>query len=559
MRNISIGTKVTSAFALLLVASLALGLFSISRLSTLNDNAKNVGQILLPSTQLLGQIAYLSTQIRVYEAAAIMSDTKESRQARRDDIDRTLLELEKVRSAYEPLVDATGEREMIAKVDASWKNYLDLGSKVQALVNMGDAESGREFFTTAQRDLFKDYVDQLTTMAALGVERGKSGAEMGERLYSSARTLIVVAVALASITCALAGFIIITTVSTPIQAMTAAMRRLADRDLSTEIVGLGRKDEIGSMAGAVEVFKDSMILADELAARQAAETAAKQKRAQHVEALTRAFEDKVGTLVGHLSSAAADMESTASSMTALAEQGNGKSLTVASAADETSSNVQTVATATEELSASIQEIAKQVATSARIASRAVEDAQRTDGVVQNLAVGAQKIGEIVQLINDIASQTNLLALNATIEAARAGEAGKGFAVVASEVKSLATQTSKATEDISGQIMQIQEATNQAVAAIKNIGATIEEMSEISAAIASAVEEQGAATLEISRNVQQAAQGTEEVSHSIADVRAAATETGTASARVLQASSGLARSSAELSQEVDRFLAGVKAA
>ena len=314
------------------------------------------------------------------------------------------------------------------------------------------------------------------------------------------------------------------------------------------------------MAAAVQVFKDNAIEMERVkSAQEETERRATEDKKRMMSDLASSFEAKVGALVQSLSAAATEMESTAGSMTTLAEQGNAKAMTVASAAEQTSANVQTVATATEELSASIQEISQQVANSARIANQAVDDARTTDGVVQELAVGAQKIGEIVQLINDIAGQTNLLALNATIEAARAGDAGKGFAVVASEVKSLATQTAKATDEISAQISQIQSATSLAVSAIHGIGTTIQEMSEIAAAIASAVEEQGAATMEISRNVQQAAQGTEDVTRSIGDVRQAATDTGVASGQVLTAAGELSRNSNDLSREVDSFLAGIKAA
>ncbi|MGV8998067.1 MAG: methyl-accepting chemotaxis protein [Parvibaculaceae bacterium] len=337
------------------------------------------------------------------------------------------------------------------------------------------------------------------------------------------------------------------------------VKDLAAGNTGIDIYGTERGDEVGLIASALQVFKDNMIKGNELAAAQAAENIAKLKRTARLEELTTNFEAKVGALVGSLSAAATEMESTASSMTNLAETGNTKASAVASAAEQTSANVQTVATATEELSASIQEISQQVANSARIATRAVEDAHQTDIIVQDLSSGAHKIGEIVQLISEIASQTNLLALNATIEAARAGESGKGFAVVASEVKSLATQTAKATEEISGQIHHIQSATHQAVAAIQNISTTIQEMNEIASAIASAVEEQGAATQEISRNVQQAAQGTEDVTVSIVDVQHASAETGSASEQVSIAANELSRNSNDLSREVDEFLAGVKAA
>jgi methyl-accepting chemotaxis protein len=232
---------------------------------------------------------------------------------------------------------------------------------------------------------------------------------------------------------------------------------------------------------------------------------------------------------------------------------------VAAASTQTSVNVQTVATATEELAVSVQEIGRQVAQSARIAGQAVEDARQTDATVQALAAGAQKIGDVVTIIQDIANQTNLLALNATIEAARAGDAGKGFAVVASEVKALANQTGKATEEIGSQIVQIQDTTRQAVTAIQGIARTIGEINEIAASIASAVEQQNAATQEISRNVQQAAKGTQDVSNNIAGVKQAATETGVAATEVLGAAKDLSRQSGELRGEVDHFIADVQAA
>ena len=342
-------------------------------------------------------------------------------------------------------------------------------------------------------------------------------------------------------------------------ALDSVMRRLSEGDLNTQVAPSRQEDEIGHMTATVAVFRANMLREQHLMAAQAEEQAVKEKRAERLDGLTLGFEDKVGGLVGLVASAATQLQTTARSMTGTAGATTQQAANVAAAAEEASINVQTVASAAEELAASIGEISRQVAQSARVAGKAVEDAKRTDIVVRALAEGAQKIGEVVGLISNIAGQTNLLALNATIEAARAGDAGKGFAVVASEVKSLATQTAKATEDIGRQIAQIQGSTAEAVASIQGIGATIGEVSEIAATIAAAVEEQGAATQEIARNVQQASAGTLSVTTNIAGVGEGANNTGAAATEVLDAAGALTRQAEELHGAVSEFIREVKAA
>jgi methyl-accepting chemotaxis protein len=356
------------------------------------------------------------------------------------------------------------------------------------------------------------------------------------------------------------GMIVVRWVTRPMAGLGAAMQRLADGDLTVDVPTVRRNDEIGAMTRTVQVFKDHAVKVRDLQAEQeAAKARTEAEKRAALAKMADAFQASVGAIVDAVSSTSTALQSAAATMATTAEETSRQATAVATASDEASTNVATVATATEELSSSIAEINRQVAQSAEIASKAVEESSRTNDTVKGLATAAQKIGDVVKLISDIAGQTNLLALNATIEAARAGEAGKGFAVVASEVKSLATQTARATEEIGQQIAMIQGATERSVAAIQGIGETVQRTSEIATTIASAVEQQGAATQEIARNVQQASAGTQQVSSTIGGVTRAAGETGTAAGQVKSAASQLAQQSDSLRVQVDHFLASIRAA
>jgi methyl-accepting chemotaxis protein len=454
-----------------------------------------------------------------------------------------------------PLSDE--ERSAVNAIRDALEPYAASAKDVQDMVGTDAATALESMF--AADDQYSDLRNRLEKLLVLERRLTDNAAGAGIASASTATwralSLLAVALVLATITASFVSRLI----GRPIVGMTCAMRALAGGDQTIEVPGIGRGDEIGDMANAVQVFKDSMIKADRLAKEQRAERAAREQRSLRIESLAHAFEHKVGTLIGLLSAASADLETTARSMSTIATETSEQVTEVTSAAEQANSGVHTTAASAEQLAASINEIGRQVAQSGKITQQAVEDARRTDAIVQALVANTQKIGQVVDLITTIAGQTNLLALNATIEAARAGDAGKGFAVVASEVKSLAQQTAKATHEIAAQIAQVQGSTAGVVEAISRITAIIQEVSMIAASIGAAVEEQGAATAEIARSVQQTAHSTRQVTTNMAHVSRAAQQTGVTAHQLLDAASGLSRQAGQLSTEIGDFTAQVRAA
>lgn len=555
--KLTLGAKMIGGSAMNIIAVTALagiGLATVSYLRVLQDNGASAAYAAIDATQAsaLGPRLYeviADAEINRDLAATSKSWTEEKAHA------------EKALTGLETAADTDMERTALDDAKSSYRSITHLfDEKMLPLLQQAPG------ITPAIQDLDSQIDEQVsrlgTSMQRFG-ELNVAAAHDSDTAFDltgvRASTMLWTIAVLAALIALGIAFALTRAIVRPVRGMTIAMGRLASGELKIEIPGSGKSDEIGDMANAMQTFRDSMVEAGRLRFEQEeSKKRAEADRRKMMHDLADRFETSVGGVLQGVNNSSTELQATAQAMSTTAEETSRQSQAVAAASEQTTQNVQTVSSATEELSASIREINAQVVESTRIVNLAVTQASDTNAKVLGLSEAAQKIGDVVRLINDIAGQTNLLALNATIEAARAGEAGKGFAVVASEVKALATQTARATEEIAAQVRSIQEATEGSAQSIQGISYTINRVSEITTAIASAVEEQGAATQEISRNVQQAAQGTQEVSSNIVSVTHAAQQTGSAASQVLSAASELSRSGALLKHQVDDFLREVRA-
>ena len=613
LSNVRISAKVLLIVALLSAVTVVVGALGYINTGRLAEATKTVNEARLEAilgTEIESNVRALSRgeyRIAANPTMEVIQNSEKLIDSFYNEIKENLVKVKATADAEQ--LKMIGEIEQgvgayMKELQGTYRVAREMSSKVQfseaqQRIN-AEARQSREFANKLEASLAK--YNNASRQHAIKV------AAEAEQTGVVAQTTMIAVALIGVVLGGIAGFLLSSMgIARPLAKSIDNVNTLAKGDLTVEIYGNGRGDEIGDIAKALAIFKDTGLEgrrlqkeAEEARLRQqqqeeeqrklkeeAAEAekrrereaeeakrraeeerrqeqerdklAAEAQRKADMNQLADQFEASVKTVVQTVSSSATEMQSSSTSMSATAEETSRQATAVAAASEQASSNVQTVASATEELSSSIQEITRQVAESSKMAKQAVDQARSTGETVDGLAIAAQKIGDVVSLITDIASQTNLLALNATIEAARAGEAGKGFAVVASEVKSLATQTAKATDEIAQQIQSVQSATQEAVTAIQGIGKSIEQVNEIATTIASAMEEQGAATREISRNVQQAAQGTQEVSKNIVSVTQASGEVGAAASQMNGASGELAKQAETLSTEVDKFILKVRAA
>jgi methyl-accepting chemotaxis protein len=558
----SIRAKLTLVIAVLLVAMTAMGLLAVRQMQIMNANTVDIQTNWMPSVRTLGELRASLLTYRNVIRQHLLSEALEDKTAQEKLLERILEANSAARKEYEPLISSAEERKIYNDWAQLWDSYVK-GSRqviVQSRQNAGyPAYEAQELNAKNVNPIGMKAEELLQKAMEFNTKGADVAGQTATNSYQTAFMIVAATLGFAVLIGSALGLFLIRDVTNGIESIVTPMKALGEGDLTATVPHQGAKTEIGTMADALQVFKQALIAKKAADEASAIEADAKIARGQRVDGITREFEKLIGELVESLSSSSTELEAAANTLTCTAEVTGKTSSEAAAASQEVSSNVQSVAVATEEITSSVGEISRQVQESSRVAGEAVRQAQKTDVSITELSQAAARIGDVVKLITAVAEQTNLLALNATIEAARAGDAGRGFAVVASEVKALAAQTAKATDEISAQVASMQTATQESVVTIKEIGKTITLISEISSTIAAAVEEQGAATQEISRNVQQAANLSGEVATSITDVSRGAGETGAASGQVLSAAQMLSADSSRLKMEVQKFLATVRAA
>ncbi|MER2267990.1 methyl-accepting chemotaxis protein [Methylobacterium oxalidis] len=564
LSNLRLVFKIAIPIALTMAIGAGLTLYARSLLADLAQRTAEIVDVQAARLEALGRVQIGLIEAAVMDRNILLETRPEAKSRFRVRQQAAMAVARKASDRLIALAHTEERREANRKLRADVDAFFGILDRVAEISTSGTGASDEAF--ALARDVgiparlkILEWLDARTEL--LTKELASAKEEAASVAADGTRTLILFA-ALGLLSAAvLAGAIVVFGVTRPLASLVGVLQRMAGGESDLAIREAARGDEVGAVARAVDAIKVMVArkAADDAERKRIADEAAAVERRRTMLDLADRFQAAVGGIVRTVSASATELQATAQQMTATAAETASQSTTVAAAAEQAAGNVGTVAAAAQELGASVAEIGRQASGSADLAAGAVREADATAHLVQDLSEAAGRIGSIVGLISNIAGQTNLLALNATIEAARAGEAGRGFAVVATEVKELAAQTGRATEEIGGQVGQIQGSMQEAVRAIGAISGRVQEISAVANAISSAVEEQNGATAEIVRNVTQAAAGTHEVTSNIAGVAGAAEETGAAASQVLASASELSRQSERLGQEVDTFLATVRAA
>jgi methyl-accepting chemotaxis protein len=560
IRNLGLSWKVQLTPAVLIVVMIGLGAYALQALRSNQASFESLFSGPVRQSEVANELTIRAwmAHAKLYRLAAIGANEQDEKKVAAMAKEASAA-VAGVAEALKPFENGSASSTELDQLRAAVNGYVKQAKNAIEMAD-GDAGSAMLFIKGAEKNFTQ--LEKLTDDLILRSSETKDReiARASVRLEHQ-HWLLAAAIALMAVVGIIVSLLTGRGISRPIVAMSKAMRELAIGNFDVRLPGLERKDEVGQMARAVEEFKLQALAKAE---RESAEREEKNRqsaatRRTELYNLAEHFETAVGGIIGNVASASGELENAATLLTRSSSATRELSAVVTAASQDTSSNVQSVAAAAEEMTISIDEIGRRVVDSTRIANEAVEQAKKTDTRIADLSLAASRIGDVTQLITTIAAQTNLLALNATIEAARAGDAGRGFAVVAQEVKALASQTAKATSEISTHIAGMQAATQDSVEAIKEISGTIARVSEMAREIAAAVEQQGATTQEISRNVQQAARGSSDVASNIADVNRSAEDTGSASTKVLGSAQLLLKENRLLEAEVAKFLATVRAA
>ncbi|PZQ48234.1 MAG: hypothetical protein DI551_01730 [Micavibrio aeruginosavorus] len=560
MKNLKIKFKILFP-VLFFLALVAIGnvvqYFGVTQVGRQTDV---ISDDLLPRITKVLNINLAVSDYRRSQYAFLLSHTEADLQRYEQRMAAAAERITKISGEYEPMIrpDQDEQRGFYDNFIKQWNEYLVVSKHIEQLKFSGNEEQAIQ----TAKDSVKIYDAITKDISGIVAVNERNAATAGGTADVALRQNQIVSFSLVIGLFLFGLFIVhmlVRSIAQPITNVTDYMNYLAQGNLDKDVPDRDRKDEIGVMSSAIQIFKDNMVKAKSLETEQEMDRAIKEQKQVKIDAAVKKFQLSMADIVKFVASASTELQASAQSLSSSAEETSKQSGAVAAASQQAAANVQTVASATEELSSSINEISSQVSRSSQVAARAVEDAEKAGQSVSELVDAALKIGEVTQIISAIAEQTNLLALNATIEAARAGEAGKGFAVVASEVKNLANESTKATEEISSQIAHIQSISQTSADAIETICRIIREIDEISGTISAAIQEQTSATQEISRNVSEAYTGTSEVTQNIGSVSDAANSTGSASQQVLSAADELSRQSETLREEFDVFIRSLEAA